>query len=202
MAIKEPIFPDEKGISHTPISHYTNGMNDDDHALFLHVMADTKKIPKSGQHVSGRSNAPLMINLRRDMDDTLRNAEKPMPVHKSARQVDQKKKKKIKQGKMDVEGVVDLHGLTADQARKTLRHFIGAALDDGKRCVLVVTGKGEVGKGADDGTPAKGVIRRSLPIWLSEKPLDYMVLRHDNAKPEHGGLGAFYLYLRRTREKP
>lgn len=166
--------------------------------IFLEWAADAKPIKGSGEHVSRRSNAALHIHLRRDTDDLLRHAHRSTAVEVSSRQVDGRTGKRVKQGKIRPEARLDLHGYRYEAARTTLRRFIAAAISKDQRCVLVVTGKGDMGAGDVD-MPARGIIRRALPGWLNESPLDRMVLTCETAQIEDGGTGAVYLYLRRNR---
>jgi DNA-nicking Smr family endonuclease len=117
---------------------------------------------------------------------------------KSGRQIDKGTAKRLQRGKINVEGRLDLHGLTRDQAHKKLNDFVVRAAASDKRCVLVVTGRGELPN--PDGTPPKrGAIRREFPHWLDQAPLKHLVLKAISARSEDGGAGAFYLYLRRNR---
>ena len=58
------------------------------------------------------------------------------------------------------------------------------------------------GKTSDPGyaVPQRnGVLRSQVPIWLKEPRLSNLVLQVEPAHHRHGGLGAFYIYLRRNR---
>ena len=113
--------------------------------------------------------------------------------------MDRKAFGKLKRGKLAPEGKIDLHGKTLDQAHPALTRFILKAHADGKRLVLVVTGKG---KDRDDGGPIPvrlGVLRYNVPHWLSVPPLAQVVLQVTEAHLKHGGGGAYYVYLRRAR---
>jgi DNA-nicking Smr family endonuclease len=69
----------------------------------------------------------------------------------------------------------------------------------GRRLVLVVTGKG---KHRDDGGPIpvrQGVLRHNVPHWLRMAPLGPLVLQITEAHLRHGGGGAYYVYLKRQR---
>ncbi|UYV37305.1 Smr/MutS family protein [Rhodobacteraceae bacterium D3-12] len=113
--------------------------------------------------------------------------------------MDRKAHAKLKRGKMKPEGKLDLHGMTLDQAHPRLLSFILRAQADGKRLVLVITGKG---KHRDEGGPIPvryGVLRHQVPHWLSVPPLAQAVLQVAEAHLKHGGGGAYYVYLRRNR---
>jgi len=113
--------------------------------------------------------------------------------------MDKKNFKKLVKGKMEIEGTIDLHGLTADQAKIKLITFINHSYSLGKRLIIVITGKGKH-KGFDEfQRPINGVLRQNLPEWLSGPSVSNKVLQVIQAQPKHGGAGAFYVYLRRQR---
>ena len=60
----------------------------------------------------------------------------------------------------------------------------------GKRCVLVITGKG---------LSSGGVLRDQVPRWLNLAPNRARVLAFDYARQHHGGAGALYVLLKRRR---
>lgn len=120
-------------------------------------------------------------------------------VAKAPITMDRKTFGKLKRGKLIPEGKLDLHGMTMDRAHPRLTSFIMKAHADGKRLVLVITGKGRHG---DDGGPIPvrhGILRHQVPQWLSTPPLSQMVLQVAQAHLKHGGGGAYYVYLRRQR---
>ena len=47
------------------------------------------------------------------------------------------------------------------------------------------------------GEPQRGVLRRSVPQWLSEPELRAVVLSFTTASLRHGGEGALYVQLRK-----
>lgn len=114
-------------------------------------------------------------------------------------QMDKKTNTRLKRGKVDPEARIDLHGMTLAQAQPALAGFILRAQSQGKRLVLVITGKG---KNTDTGGPIParhGVLRHAVPQWLGMAPLSGLVLQITQAHVRHGGGGAYYVYLRRNR---
>jgi DNA-nicking Smr family endonuclease len=114
-------------------------------------------------------------------------------------QMDQKSFGKLKRGKLRPEGKIDLHGMTLERAHPVLTGFVLNAHAQGKRLILVVTGKG---KQRDEGGPIPvrhGVLRHQVPQWLAMQPLKSVVLQIAQAHVSHGGGGAYYVYLRRHR---
>ena len=114
-------------------------------------------------------------------------------------QMDEKTFRKMNRGKLKPEARIDLHGMTLDQAHPALNRFIFRAHDDGKRLVLVITGKG---KEREDGGPIptrRGLLRHNVPTWLNQAPLAPLILQVTQASPNYGGHGAYFVYLRRRR---
>ena len=99
---------------------------------------------------------------------------------------------KLAKGKLPIEARVDLHRMTQDEAYALLYTFVSRAHARGARYVLVITGKGS-SSGGD------GVLRRAVPGWLSTPTFRPFVSSHDHAARGHGGGGALYVRLRRTR---
>jgi len=97
----------------------------------------------------------------------------------------------MKRGEMEIDGRLDLHGMTQDVAHATLLAFVTRAYDSGRRCLLVITGKGN-----REGT---GVLRANVPRWLNQSPCRERILGFSHARPQHGGEGALYVLIKRRR---
>ncbi len=113
--------------------------------------------------------------------------------------MDNKSFGKMKRGKLKPEARIDLHGMTLAEAHPELVAFVLGSQAVGRRLVLVITGKG---KDRDDGGPIPtrfGVLRHQVPQWLSLPPLSQAILQVTPAHMRHGGHGAYYVYLRRSR---
>lgn len=122
------------------------------------------------------------------------------PARQASAQLDGRTETKLKRGQIRIEGTLDLHGMTQARAHGALHDFLIAAQASGKRCVLVITGKGKSKKSSDEWFDGKdGVLKQKFPAWLAEAPLNRLVLKHISAQPKHGGGGAFYVYLKRDR---
>jgi len=113
--------------------------------------------------------------------------------------MDRKKHKRLKSGKSEPEGRIDLHGMTTERAHSALTGYIMASQARGLRTVLVITGKGRADKGHDPVPRPHGVLRHEVPRWLSLPPLAQMVLQIVPAHRRHGGSGAYYVHLARRR---
>lgn len=108
--------------------------------------------------------------------------------------VDRRTSEKFRRGLMPIEATLDLHGHTQATGHQALVSFIRAHQAAGRRCVLVITGKGL----KEDWSV--GVLRAALPEWLNAPELRKLVLAFTYAQPHHGGSGAVYLLLRRNRQ--
>lgn len=106
---------------------------------------------------------------------------------------------KMSRGKIKPEGRIDLHGMTMDQAHPALVGFILSAQGQGKRLVLVITGKGKMRDGDGPIPGRNGILRHQVPQWLALAPLSAAILEVRPAHIRHGGDGAYYVYLRRLR---
>lgn len=116
----------------------------------------------------------------------------PSLSHGSVAGLDKRSGERLKRGQMPVEARLDLHGMTQDEAHRALAGFITASRAVGKRCVIIITGKGSYRGGV-------GVLKEAVPRWLNEPSLREHILAFNHAQPRHGGTGALYVLLRRTR---
>jgi DNA-nicking Smr family endonuclease len=159
-----------------------------------------------------RSVAPLPDTPRHPVDDPIdemfddpapraKPAPPPAPARVVARpaplalgataDMDKRTAQRFTRGEMNIDGRIDLHGLTLDQAHGALTSFIRGASARGARCVVVVTGKGK--------DQSVGKIRREVPLWLNQASMRPMILAISQARPRQGGTGALYVLLKRKR---
>jgi len=101
--------------------------------------------------------------------------------------VDKRILDKLKRGQIRYQGVLDLHGLTLENAKQRLYLFLQNSYNQNKRCVLIVHGKGMSEKSKI------GKIKRQIPFWLEEIPF---ILSFCSAIPKDGGTGALYVLLK------
>jgi DNA-nicking Smr family endonuclease len=111
--------------------------------------------------------------------------------------IDKRQAERFRRGQTPIDGKIDLHGRTQQEAHDALHTFIMRAHRAGKRCLLVITGKGMTTK---QGVSKVGVLKENVPRWLNEPSLRRHVLAFAYARPEHGGEGALYVLLKRERE--
>lgn len=111
--------------------------------------------------------------------------QKRQPV---GQELDRPTLQKLSRGKLPIEGRVDLHGMTQEEAYALLLSFLQRAYANGVRYVLIITGKG---------SSSGGILRRQVPAWLSTPPFRMLVSSHDVSARHHGGDGALYVRLRK-----
>jgi DNA-nicking Smr family endonuclease len=116
--------------------------------------------------------------------------DKPPPLAPLGR----RERSQLSRGRKEIEGRLDLHGMTQTRAHRALLSFLQRASSDGLTFVLVITGKGA--SGPDSG---RGVLRRQVPEWLSLPEFRALVVGFEEAHIGHGGEGALYVRVRRGR---
>jgi DNA-nicking Smr family endonuclease len=171
----------------------------DDAALFRAAMQDVKplrrragrlmRIAKTGK---GTEAAPVVRQAARPSAPSVGRVEAMVAAAAKANPgIDRRTAERLRKGEIAIERRIDLHGMTQEHAHRTLDRFIATAWADGKRMLLVITGKGNVGG---------GILRRAAPRWLAAGDHAARVLRVEQAQPRHGGSGALYVLLRRQRD--
>jgi DNA-nicking Smr family endonuclease len=116
------------------------------------------------------------------------------PVPPPLAPIDRKARQKLARGHDAIDARIDLHGRSQAQAHRALRKFLLDAQAAGSRYVLVITGKGR--------DQEQGILRRQVPLWLEAPDLRGLVVGFDTAHAGHGGAGALYVRVRRTRQQP
>lgn len=94
---------------------------------------------------------------------------------------------KLRRGHWAVQSVLDLHGMTSDEAHDALADFLLTARSRGLRCVRVIHGKGLTSPNREP--VLKGKVRRWLARWDD-------VLAYCEAVRHAGGAGAVMVLLR------
>lgn len=96
----------------------------------------------------------------------------------------------LRRGRWTLQGEVDLHGFTREEARTVLATFLSVSLQRGARCVRVIHGKGL-------GSPGRVSILKQLARgWLAQRE---EILAFCQASPTQGGSGALMVLLRGKR---
>jgi len=157
-----------------------NVISPEDEALFRHAVRDATPLAKRAvvATVAGTRRRSFVPPMRRDISFVETAAEAaPIRGHTEAR---------LRRGRLEPEARIDLHGHSYDSAYRLLVAFLTRSISEGKRLVLVITGKG-------------GVLRNNLPLWLNGAELGGRIIGMREAHPKHGGGGAFYVALQKRR---
>lgn len=171
---------------------------DDEEKLFRRTVAGTiplrhaEKAPEARRRVK-----PVARFARRDEQDvlqeslladidTLETSAGEYLTFKRA-SIGRKTMRKLARGKFSIQSEIDLHGLTAAQARDALRGFIDQCSARGYACVRVVHGKG-LGSGHQG-----PVLKHRVNSWLRQWD---EVLAFASTRQVHGGTGALYVLLK------
>ena len=145
----------------------------------------------------------LADKLTEAMPSHAKRAYIPTTVYPSPQVFDTRLKAKIAKGHTPLEERIDLHGMTQQAAFSALQVFIQAAHQRGARNVLVITGKGKADKPYTIKNTFEhgevGVLRRQVPQWLKLPSLRGYIQMIDCASQIHGGEGALYVRLRRSK---
>ena len=143
----------------------------------------------SGEHPGG--------SITFDLHDSA-----PLPVGRPEAGLDRRTADRLRKGDRVPDARIDLHGMTVERAHPALMRFVADALARNFRCVLVITGKGgrsELGDDAPFMRRDRGVLRQHAPRWLLAGPHARQIVGIYAAHRRHGGEGAFYVYLKKSR---
>ena len=170
-----------------------SGLSEQDEALWRHYTASVRPLRPQDRSPHKETPAPPQKSM------STKPASPPAvpPKAPSPQFFDQATRRKIRRGKTSIEGRIDLHGLTQAEAHRALERFILGSHARGRKCVLVITGKGTFS--LQSKSENAGVLRRMVPHWLGAPPLASHVLGFEAAGPRHGGEGALYVMLRRRK---
>ena len=177
---------------------------DDPAALFRHAVGGTAALP-DGNRIEPEKPLPEPRPRQREQDEAavLREAiEAPLSFEDRIDIGDEgvhlrdglprRVLTDLRRGRWVVQAELDLHGLTRDEARSALGHFLHEALEHGYRCVRLIHGKGL-------GSPGKEPVLKHLSRgWLMQRE---EILAFCQARPHDGGDGALLILLRNPNRK-
>jgi DNA-nicking Smr family endonuclease len=176
-------------------------LSEEEHALWESVAKQVKPLRKKPATAKPKaSEAPR----HKPADTQVKAPPRPLPAAsppKPAKPVTpplmplgRRERSKLSRGRSEIDARLDLHGMTQARAHRALLGFLQRAHNDGLTFVLVITGKGAVGADAE-----RGVLRRQVPQWLSLPEFRALVIGFEQAHIGHGGEGALYVRIRRSR---
>lgn len=181
-------------------------LDPDERALWTHVTRSVKRLDRRRVDAAAIDELPAATAPPR-AKDKIKTLAKAQPVAAApaprphppaaAAPLGRKAKRRLARGAEAIDGRLDLHGMTQDQAHGALLRFLRGARGRGERVVLVITGKGAR---ASDGHSERGVLKRQVPMWLQLPEFRELVVGFEAAAIAHGGDGAMYVRVRRTRD--
>jgi DNA-nicking Smr family endonuclease len=193
-------------------------LSKDDETVWEHMAASLKPLRvKKGRHIAAMPDLETIppfegaakLAAKLSFGAPGKSAAPPKPAPKAASQpappalnsFDRKSARKLRQGQIEIDARIDLHGMRQHEAHSALRRFLVSAYGRGQRWVLVITGKGGPRRPRDDdefdmAPQERGILRRNVPIWLAEPELRAIVVSFTTAAISHGGEGALYIQLR------
>ncbi|MEP0943966.1 MAG: Smr/MutS family protein [Rhizobiaceae bacterium] len=115
---------------------------------------------------------------------------RPVPKPPASHPIEDRIAKNLGKGRQTIDARIDLHGMTQDRARFALLDFLQMAQQADFRMVLVITGKGDQGR---------GVLKANVPRWLALPAFANLVNGYRESETSHGGGGALYVRMRRRR---
>lgn len=186
-----------------PVS--TEGQTRHDHAFFLAEMAGVQPLKSDPRGRVTRKRAPRRAGHRVADDLTVLTDLQALVEGRGefsiqytdeymegvAPDVDRRLAQRLHCGDFAVQGHLDLHGYTVDEARHAVEQFLAAAYASGRRCVRLVHGRG---RNSPDQRP---VLKEQVRFWLSHGRLSRLLLAFATAPVSDGGAGAVYVLLRR-----
>jgi DNA-nicking Smr family endonuclease len=189
------------------------GLSPEDRDLWKHVTRDASPLakrepparPEPAQSAAAAPEAALPAKAKSKQTSPAKTPLRPPPpeprrpaapelAHGTIAGVDKRSAARLRRGKLPVEARLDLHGYSQAEAHRELDAFLAGAQAAGKRCVLIITGKGTTKE-------TGGVLRAQVPKWLNQPPNRDRILAFDHAQSKDGGLGALYVLLRRRRDR-
>lgn len=191
------IFPVKRNL-YTANMSSSRGPSDTDIELFRNAVGEVRPI-KSGQHSPAQPKAaPVPRQLAEDeravVDELLSHEYDAAALETGEELLFERPGlrknvlRNLRRGQYVVADELDLHGMTAEEARAALGKFIKHSGAHGNRCVRIVHGKGR--RSSNQGPVLKPLVNR----WLR---LRDEVLAFCSARAVDGGTGAVYVLLRK-----
>jgi DNA-nicking Smr family endonuclease len=170
-----------------------DGPHDEDRRLFEREMRDVKPVARGRSRVTSDVRPAPKVNRATAKPGANALDLQIAGEHISAfdPSVTPAVRRALRQGDTRPEGVLDMHGLRAAEARRRLESFLLEARSVGWRCVLLVTGRG-LRSG-----PGGPVLRGEVVELLTQAPFSRSVLGLVSAPPAMGGSGALLVLLRK-----
>jgi len=188
------IMTAEKDDSKNPSST----LADDEIELFRRSVSDARplstavtaptppRLPARARFTRRDEHAVLQESLEADLDELETSSGDSLRFCRPG--VGRKTMRKLSRGSFAIQAEMDLHGMTAADARTELKSFIEYSVRTGLSCLRIIHGKG-LGSGLSG-----PVLKRKVNAWLRYWD---PVLAFVSARAVDGGTGAVYVLLRK-----
>src|ERR1700761_9458905 len=175
-------------------------LSEEEHALWESVARQIKPLRKKHRvavptAVRAEAETPATAKPPRTQSAIPLAASPPKkPMTSPLAPIGRRERSQLSKGRKEIEARLDLHGMTQARAHRALSGFLHRAHGEGLTFVLIITGKGKIGVESE-----RGVLRRQVPQWLSQPEFRTFVVGFEEAHIGHGGAGALYVRIRRSR---
>lgn len=174
-----------------------------DQSIFEEAMADVIRLSRNNCDVQPTPKWPASVadsntesEILRQLEELVRTgkgfvvADTPEYIEGTGYRVNRAVAEKLHRGEFSIQGHIDLHGLSVENAREAFEFFLKKSIADGKRMVLVIHGRGL-------SSPAKPILKTNVFKWLTTGPWRKWVMAFTSARLCDGGAGATYVLLRK-----
>ena len=185
-------------------SRRRRALSEEEHALWESVAKQVKPLRKKPRAAKPQATLPdpatdavkAVASARPPSPAQITRAPKPEPPSAAPplAPLGRRERSQLSRGRKQIDARLDLHGMTQTRAHRALFGFLQRAHGEGLTFVLVITGKGKVGRESE-----RGVLRRQVPQWLGLPEFRSLVVGFEEAHIGHGGEGALYVRIRRSR---
>jgi DNA-nicking Smr family endonuclease len=193
---RPPVIPDL-----TAPSRRRRALSEEERALWESVAKQTKPLRKKPRAAKAPAAAPdpeSPVAAKQAepplLHRALRAPKPPPPAAPPLAPLGRRERSQLSRGRKEIDARLDLHGMTQIRAHRALSGFLQRAHHDGLTFVLIITGKGKMGADSE-----RGVLRRQVPQWLNLPEFRTLVVGFEEAHIGHGGEGALYVRIRRSR---
>lgn len=201
---KKPSQPPQAPARPAPQKKASSAPEDEEAALFRQSIGSVEPVRKGAVVVGSGPPPQDAVRIRNEDDEVLEHlallvggagefelSDSSEFIEGWARGLDRRIVQKLKRAEYPVQARLDLHGMTRAAAKTALERFVVDSRRAGKRCVLIVHGRGH---NSVDQIP---VLKEGVQQWLSRGRMGKEVIAFASARPEDGGTGAVYVLLRR-----
>ena len=105
--------------------------------------------------------------------------------------LDSKTKKQIKNKKLIIDAIIDLHGKNEIQAHELVKSFIKNSYLSNLKSIIIITGKGK---------NSEGKLKLKTPLWLKSEELSKYIVGFETMPHNKGGEGALFVKLKNIKK--